>query len=391
MLATGYLAFRDDISARFNARQAEIQYTYGERIVALRAKLDRVSSQRLLEQDGIEARLVDVSKRQSQLEQRHATFVRLAERAGTPKLAGVATRELADAPALGLRREVDAYVPVAPKPRPLEDILRLRHDDAPLREQPSPDPTVEAEPMRRSALSPREHLARLDASLQSLEQGQVQALHDLFHHTRHQETGLRLAVSETGLDPDSIELKPGRAGTGGPFVPMRLEAVPQDFEAAAALVEQSLHRLDRLKEATSALPLRRPASGEADLTSSFGVRLDPFTRTPAMHTGLDFRAEAGAAVRAAGGGRVTSADYSGGYGNMIEIDHGNGVSTRYAHLSSINVVAGQEVAAGAVIGRVGSTGRSTGAHLHYETRVDGEPVNPQRFLRAGAKLAATLR
>jgi murein DD-endopeptidase MepM/ murein hydrolase activator NlpD len=167
--------------------------------------------------------------------------------------------------------------------------------------------------------------------------------------------------------------------------------VPQDFEAAAALVEQSLHRLDRLREATNALPLKRPASGEADLTSSYGVRLDPFTRTPAMHTGLDFRAEAGATVRAAGAGRVTSADYAGGYGNMIEIDHGNGVTTRYAHLSSVSVVAGQEVAAGAVIGRVGSTGRSTGAHLHYETRVDGEPVDPQRFLRAGARLAATLR
>ena len=82
------------------------------------------------------------------------------------------------------------------------------------------------------------------------------------------------------------------------------------------------------------------------------------------------------------------ADYSGGYGNMVEVDHGHGLATRYAHLSAIMVVPGQAVAAGQTVGRVGSTGRSTGTHLHYETRIDGEPVDPQRFLRAGARMAA---
>src|ERR671917_1062687 len=96
--------------------------------------------------------------------------------------------------------------------------------------------------------------------------------------------------------------------------------------------------------------------GHADLTSAFGYRIDPFTRGPAMHTGLDFRAEPGAPVRATGAGQVVSAEYAGGYGNMVEIDHGNGVATRYAHLSSIAVSPGQTIAAGAVIGRAGSTG-----------------------------------
>src|SRR6185369_5521892 len=108
--------------------------------------------------------------------------------------------------------------------------------------------------------------------------------------------------------------------------------------------------------------------------------------SPALHTGLDFRAEYGAPVRATGTGKVTVAEWSAGYGNLVELDHGNGVTTRYAHLSAIGVGVGQTVAAGALLGRVGSTGRSTGAHLHYEARIDDEPVDPQRLLRAGSRL-----
>ncbi|MCX7325314.1 MAG: M23 family metallopeptidase [Hyphomicrobiales bacterium] len=104
-----------------------------------------------------------------------------------------------------------------------------------------------------------------------------------------------------------------------------------------------------------------------------------------MHSGLDFRAEHGTLVKAAAPGRVVAAEYSGGYGNMVEIEHANGISTRYAHLSHISVSEGQQVVVGSPLGRVGSTGRSTGPHLHYETRIDGEAVDPQRFLRAGQR------
>ena len=103
---------------------------------------------------------------------------------------------------------------------------------------------------------------------------------------------------------------------------------------------------------------------------------------------MDFRAAHGAPVRATAGGRVTAAEYSGGYGNMVEVEHEGGVSTRYGHLSGISVVPGQRVESGQVVGRAGSTGRSTGTHLHYETRIDGEAVNPVRFLEAGRLVAA---
>ena len=101
---------------------------------------------------------------------------------------------------------------------------------------------------------------------------------------------------------------------------------------------------------------------------------------------LDFRAETGTPVRATGAGRVIEADWVGGYGQMIEIDHGGGVTTRYGHLSAYGVAVGARVETGQVIGRAGSTGRSTGPHLHYETRINGEAVNPARFLEAGRLL-----
>jgi murein DD-endopeptidase MepM/ murein hydrolase activator NlpD len=109
-----------------------------------------------------------------------------------------------------------------------------------------------------------------------------------------------------------------------------------------------------------------------------------------MHPGIDFLAPSGDAVRATAGGTVITADNAGGYGNMVEIDHGNGVTTRYGHLSAILVKVGQIVAKDALIGRIGSTGRSTGPHLHYEVRLDGKAIDPMRYIRAGSELGPLL-
>jgi murein DD-endopeptidase MepM/ murein hydrolase activator NlpD len=105
-----------------------------------------------------------------------------------------------------------------------------------------------------------------------------------------------------------------------------------------------------------------------------------------MHTGLDLHGETGDPVRATADGTVAAAGWSGGYGRVVDIDHHNGLSTRYGHLSSIDVRVGQTVKTGQIVGKVGSTGRSTGPHLHYETRLRGEAVDPQKFLRAGQRL-----
>jgi murein DD-endopeptidase MepM/ murein hydrolase activator NlpD len=135
-----------------------------------------------------------------------------------------------------------------------------------------------------------------------------------------------------------------------------------------------------------AVPVRKPVIGETDMSSPFGMRMDPFLGRPAIHTGIDLRGEVGEPVRATATGKVTIAGREGGYGNMVEISHGNGLATRYGHLSEISVKMGQTVRIGEIVGRIGSTGRSTGPHLHYETRVNGEAVDPQKFLRAGLRL-----
>ena len=126
-----------------------------------------------------------------------------------------------------------------------------------------------------------------------------------------------------------------------------------------ALEKVSRARVERLNRTLALVPYRKPVIGEVEFTSGFGVRTDPFLGRPAMHTGLDFRASTGDPVRATANGNVVSSGWAGGYGRMVEIDHGNGLSTRYGHLSEIHVKIGDQIRIGQVIGAVGSTGRST--------------------------------
>jgi murein DD-endopeptidase MepM/ murein hydrolase activator NlpD len=122
------------------------------------------------------------------------------------------------------------------------------------------------------------------------------------------------------------------------------------------------------------------------VSSSFGVRRDPIIRRPAMHTGIDFRTPTGTPIISSGAGKVVKAGWNGGYGRMVEIDHGQGLTTRYAHMSRIRVSEGQEVSTGDIVGDAGSTGRSTGPHLHYEVRRNGTAIDPLKFLKAGRKI-----
>ena len=128
----------------------------------------------------------------------------------------------------------------------------------------------------------------------------------------------------------------------------------------------------------SALPTSRPVPGY--ITSGFGTRADPFSGGQAHHMGIDFDANYGESVRAAAGGVVVFSGVKSGYGNVVEIDHGNGYSTLYGHNSQLTVRVGDIVRAGQVLAKAGSTGRSTGPHVHFEVHLNGQPINPRKFL-----------
>lgn len=144
---------------------------------------------------------------------------------------------------------------------------------------------------------------------------------------------------------------------------------------------QSWQREDSVGQQAMSVPSSRPLQ-TATFTSGYGVRSDPFRGSAAMHAGIDLAAPTGTAVYATADGVVDHASWEGGYGNMVEIEHGKGLATRFGHLSRILVHSGQTVHRGDLIALVGSTGRSTGPHLHYEVRIDGHAVNPVPFLQA---------
>lgn len=186
------------------------------------------------------------------------------------------------------------------------------------------------------------------------------------------------ALAGTGIRVDLLLRRHAEQGQeqglGGPFIPLGSEMLPDDAS-----------RLDR---ALTVLPLASPLV-QAEVSSGFGPRRDPFNHRRAMHAGIDLRAALRAPVRATAPGRVVFAGRKGGYGRMVEIDHGLGVHTRYGHLATIAVHPGQLVGVGTRVGLLGSSGRSTGPHLHYEVLVDGRQRNPLPFLKAGERLGRT--
>ena len=198
---------------------------------------------------------------------------------------------------------------------------------------------------------------------------------------------IRGVLADLGIDAGRLGAR--NTAVGGPLVAAPgCRPMPASFEQHVHRVSVARAQVDRLMRTVARCRCASRCSARWIISSGFGMRIDPFIRAPAMHTGLDFRGDTGDPVRATADGKVTVAGWNGGYGRMVEIDHGNGLITRYGHLSAISVKVGQRVRAGQVIGKIGSTGRSTGPHLHYETRVGGDAVDPLKFLRAGMRSSA---
>jgi len=358
-----YFAFREDLLTRLISRQAQMQYGYEDRIAELRAQVDRFASRQLLDQEQYEQKLEQLVRRETLLESRAAALAGLPDHTTTGSI------------------------------RPMNRPPIASDKPAPLKPSPISDSVIPSVPREREArlggAGIEFTLARLQGALDRVEAVQHSMLNTLEENYDAKARHIRRVLGDLGLDLGKLPLGTPRA-VGGPFVPAKMAPENAAFERQLLRIGTARGNIDRLTRALAGVPVRKPVPGEIDTTSGFGMRVDPFMHVPAMHTGLDFRGETGEAIRATAAGTVTHTGWSGGYGKMVEIDHGNGLSTRYGHLSSIDVEAGHSVRAGQIVGRMGSTGRSTGPHLHYETRIDGEAVDPQRFLRAGLRLAGVI-
>jgi murein DD-endopeptidase MepM/ murein hydrolase activator NlpD len=435
MLALGCFAlallfvFHDDLLSSLMSRQTEMQYAYEDRLASMRTQIERMKSSELLNEQTYEGRLRELFQRQAQLEMRASLVTALAQRASigadvTGQIARPADRkpEIAAKPAsqettpnpllspkfsgldAGVPQAATSFAPVTttrpfaePKPHPDGMELRLVPSNEPA-ELPTGhrQSAVEAPVERESADASLDitfpaRLAVAASALDRVERKQVETLAQLRAPVLAAAEKLRIALAETGLSPDRL-IPPSNAdkGTpqGGPFVPVQMGPPSSPFAREFSQVQEAVLATDRLRRIVPYVPVRKPLPGDPDVTSGFGVRIDPFLGRPAMHTGIDLRDDYGAPVRATAGGRIVTAEWTGGYGKLVEIDHGNGIATRYGHLSAIAVREGQAIDAGTVLGSIGSTGRATGPHLHYEVRIDDEAVDPARFLRAAAKLAS---
>jgi murein DD-endopeptidase MepM/ murein hydrolase activator NlpD len=375
-----YFAFRDDVLTRLIARQAEMQYAYEDRIAELRAKVDRTTSRQLLDQEQFDQKLDQVMKRQTTLESRATALGAIPDASVTGSIRPQARGAAAS----------DAASSSTPKPSPISDtVIFVAPPDREARLESRAPLIVNPQPNQFAKIQGVDNvIVRLQTSLDQIEGRQIAALSSVEDGMESRVRRMRGVFTDLGLDMAQLEAATPRAGMGGPFVPVKLGADAGPFERQLYRINITRAQVERLNRTLALVPYRKPVIGEVEFTSGFGVRSDPFLGRPAMHTGLDFRAATGDPVRATANGRVASSGWAGGYGRMVEIDHGNGLSTRYGHLSEIGVKVGDPIRIGQVIGAVGSTGRSTGPHLHYETRIDGEAVDPQKFLRAGVRLSA---
>jgi murein DD-endopeptidase MepM/ murein hydrolase activator NlpD len=358
----------------------------------------------MLERNSFKGAVNEIMSRQARLEQRGAVVAALAEtetrnpsstarrQAPTPSPANALGAIQALGPpasASALDDSARAYAPLpephfgsrAVKPHPIDesgDSVSALPSEAPFttasvtRVENNPDPSV--------------RLALVGRALDRVESAQTKALAAVDRVAQRSASRDAAIVAETGLDPAKLSAPHEQGGVGGPYIPVDPNTLPLD--STLARVARDVATAERLKALMSFVPLRMPLSGDPSVTSPFGYRVDPFLGRLALHPGVDLAEAEGAEIHAAAAGRVAHAGPAGGYGIMVEIDHGNGLATRYAHMSEALVEEGQQVDKGAVLGRLGSTGRSTGPHLHYEVRVDGEPVDPERYLRAGAELTA---
>src|SRR4051794_9635699 len=313
-----YFTSSDQVAFKLLEKQAGMKRSYEEQIRSLQANLDQTSSRRQEAGAGLEAQLTALLARQAALEQRASLVNTIAEKAGVEVISLLDPDTTSSTPNIPVN--ASAFAPTAPiaaavaPPNPFQLRLRPAEPTEPL--VPKPEIHGEVQGLQDQGLQQQglqDGIERAGRTLASLETRQLRSLEMLLLTTEGQSAQLQSAIRTTGLDPGKLE-RTAPSGMGGPLVAVTGAEGP--FEKLALRTEASVLRLQRLRRSVTSLPFAEPIQGEIDLSSGFGYRIDPFTRTTALHTGLDFKAEQGSIVRATGSGRVVTAEYSGAYGNM---------------------------------------------------------------------------
>lgn len=365
--ATTYLVLRDDLIGASAARQARMQQAYEDRISALRAQVDRITSRQLLDQQLVETKVGELLQRQSELTLRHRSLEPiLGGEAALPAAAPLPDQKQDTSASLDQLKTGGtplAYASAGTSPSPFSLWATRAGDDA------SPSAADRADMM----------FVSINRSLRTIEADQMTRLDSLADNAYQTAEAIGDALQTAGF---KVDAEFDKTDVGGPLLPVDSASM---FDSKVKELDDALFKLNAVKREARQLPIANPARNWS-VSSTFGVRKDPLLGTPALHSGMDFRAPMGAPIKATGAGVVTKAGWNGGYGRMVEIDHGNGYATRFAHMSRILVGEGDTVKIGDIVGEVGSSGRSTGPHLHYEVRRNGTAVDPLRFIKAGKRI-----
>lgn len=372
--ATAYLILRDDIIAAISARQ---RYDHEDRVAALRSQVDRLGTENILHRREVHQKVGELLEKQDLIAQRQERLEPLLTRHSPPPT-------------------VTNSVPV-PTPRPDfgRTVTSIRTEDVSSRSAYAPETKVKIQwPLRETQPAIRHDIdtenadrdaapaerSSLEQSLKEVERIQLSQLETLTAGVYITAQTIEEALELAGIvEKDALNV-------GGPFIEVPDHA---NFDIRMQELDEALGRLDELREIVQRVPIINPLPG-AKITSRFGSRKDPILKRMAYHSGLDFRAKRGDLIRATGAGKVIKAGWYGGYGRMVEIDHGSGITTRYAHLQEIMVKVGDEVPTAGAIAKAGNSGRSTGPHLHYEIRRNGQALNPLKFITAGRQIAQLL-
>jgi len=422
--ATVNVIFKDRIIAAKDHRYQQMQSAYENRVADLQLSYDELNGALVAAEDRFKATADELQMKQNTIvnflshkQQVDATLAGLAHatvrtQPNTPSHPGVylggpsdginssvSLSGLPSTPRVSIPSGVSELpimpLPVSPQPRTAKptkaSLLDIGGTVGRLTEllfgAPAPTPQLSAaayvqHPALRVLAEQTERIARLGSSetaLMTQTQGEVA-----------QGVGeLQTVIRRAGINPNNYTRRFESAhGMGGPDIPLqnvRVEGIAdKSFSTAFLRASAVLEQMDTLLSAMHHLPLAMPVSGsQFERTSGFGARIDPFTGQYSFHSGVDFAGPWGSLIESTAPGRVIYAGQRGGYGNMVEIDHGFGIHTRYGHLSTILVQVGANVPAGAPIGKLGSTGRSTGPHVHYEVWYDDVVRNPSTFIEAG--------